>query len=177
MKKSSNAYHFQKNYGPAVEHIKRHFPTGQTRGSIFTGTRFRTVQDVIDYAYEIVKGRYRGEEMVIQKRFDEFIGLEGIVDMNTLPDHTSYKREMREKRKGSSGRPQSYTTWVAYGTKRKPTKNLVIIAGSWPSNPSVHTFLTIYPGMLAPDFDDQQFWNRYAFTEEKNLKSRKRKRR
>ena len=162
-------YHFEKYYLPFMQHLKRHFASGKTLGSIFTGNRFRTPRDVVDYAFEQIKNRYHGERLILQKNLDEIIGLEGIVKIKDLLPTTSFKRDTREKKKDSAKRAKNYTVWVAYGIKRQPTHNLVIIAEPLPSNPNIHTFSSIYPGKYAPDFDDAKFWNEHAFINEKKL--------
>jgi hypothetical protein len=167
-------FNFTKYHPAFMEHIKRHFAKGGTVGSIFTGNRFRTPRDVVDYAYEIVISTYRGDLRTYQRRFDEVIGLEGIIAIKDLPAHTAFKRETRERKRETiiKRRSTSYSVWIAYGIKRKPTKNIVIIAGPLPQNPSIHTFLSIYPGMYAPDFEDVEFWQKYAFINERKLHKR-----
>lgn len=157
-------FHFQKYYGPFMEHIKRHFPGSKIAGSVFQG-KFRKPRDVIDFAYDYIANQYNGQRLVRIARFSEVIGLDGIIDLREIPEGVAVKRETRTK-KERGGRPQNYTVLVAYGLKKVPTNQMVIVAEPV-SGKRIHAFSTIYPGSYAPDFSDTKFWREHAFVKER----------
>lgn len=164
--------YFKKYHAPFIRHLKRHFKGSDILGSKFTGARFPTIKEVIDYAYAEIAPLYdSGKKLVIERTFPQIIGLEGIIALSDLPSQTQIYKESREKEFDSFlGRQEEYEVNVVYGIQRKTTNNLVIVAGPIPaSDPVVHTFLSIYPGRYAPDFDDSKFWNEHAFINEKRL--------
>lgn len=155
---------FLKYHPPFMEHLKRHFPKSGIVGSVFTG-RFRTPRQVVDYALSAIEPIYRGERLVHIVRFGEDIGLDAIIPLNGIPEGKTISREGRTV-KLDAGRPASYTVQVVYGIKRRPTRQMVIIAGPLLDKPKYHGFISIYPGVHAPDFSNKTFWRRYAFIKE-----------
>ncbi len=157
-------YHIERNYQPFIEHLKNnHFPGRKAVGSVFDTKVFREPKDVIDYAYNQVKHRYRGRRMIFSINCRKIIGLESLISLDEIPAGTTIRKEMRGEKK-SSKRSPGYTVWKVYGIKKRPTNKMVIILEPVPERGNLHRFSSIYPGRYAPDFDDKEFWSRHAFT-------------
>ncbi|MEK6888655.1 MAG: hypothetical protein AABW80_00950 [Nanoarchaeota archaeon] len=157
-------YHFVKYYPEFMKHIKRHFPGSGITGSVFTG-RFRNPRQVIDFAYDAISSLYEGRQLIKIAKLDEIIGLSAVVPLLSIPKHVTVRRETRIKKR-DAGRSPSYTVLVAYGMKRIPTRQMVIIAEPLPER-KIHTFSTIHPGTYAPDFTDTDFWKNHVFINER----------
>jgi hypothetical protein len=150
-----------------MQHLKRHLPESRTVGSQFTSPDLITARQVVDFAYEKIKYRYRGERMVLTVDCGRVIGLDAVIALEDIPLGTTVRKETRIKREQGSSRKPSYTVLVAYGLRRRHTTKMVIVAEPIAGARNLHTFSSIYPGNYAPDFDDAEFWNTHAFIREK----------
>ncbi|MEK6893642.1 MAG: hypothetical protein AABX07_05580 [Nanoarchaeota archaeon] len=160
-------YNIERNYQLFIEHLRsNHFPGGEAAGSVFDTKVFRGPKDVIEYAYNKVKYRYRGERMIFSVNCGRTIGLESLTSLDEIPAGTTIRKEIRGEKKGSKRSP-GYTVWKAYGLKMRPTSKMVIILEPVPEKENLHRFSSIYPGRYAPDFDDKEFWSGHAFIVEK----------
>ncbi len=140
------------------EHLKeRHFGESAV-GSVFYKEAFSSPEELIEFALGKI-GDYSGELLVREVKMPYPIGLDAVVSLDELPEGVEVKKEIRDE----------VSVNVVYNVKRKPTNQIVIIAGPLDDlgKPGKHGFRTIFPGEYCPDFTDEKFWKKHAFAMEK----------
>lgn len=162
-----NGYNFDIYRGDVVKHIERHFVGSKVPGSLFLPKVFRNAREVIDFAYNQIND-YEGRKIVREFDCERIIGLDGLILLKDVPIHAKVKRDKRESGKkhiAYLGRPNNYTINKVVGIELIPTSFLTIIVGPLDKREEVHGFISIYPGRLAPNFSDKNFWGKHALIE------------
>lgn len=151
---SIGEYDFIKYSQKFIHHLAKHFPENETIGSEFT--YFENPVHAIDTAFDIlVEDGYEGERKIIEYEFPYKIGLEGIISLEELPRDTEVMKKIED---------EEYEVNVVTGIPKKPTNNMVIVAG--PLDETHHGFYSICPGKYYPQiYEDPDFWEIHAFIE------------
>ncbi|MBM3234460.1 hypothetical protein FJZ19_05195 [Candidatus Pacearchaeota archaeon] len=136
-----------------IGHLNRHIKGSGTVGSTFIGEL--QARDIVDYAYEKIKDKYRGQQIVLEVEAPFPIGLEGVIMLSKVPKHIEIGRVKRDG---------IHEVNIVRGIPKRKTRYLVIVAGPLkPEEEGKHGFLSIYPGRSCPPLEDTGFWKNWAF--------------
>lgn len=157
---------FMKN----ADHIKRHLYNGDAKGSKFSiGI---SMGDVHDYVIRALTGAMfnvnmslhvdampynNGAGVKLAMRMQHAIGTAGVVHKNALPEGTSVRLE----RRGQS--PEDQHRVLVADVAPRQTDQLIVDLRRDNENGSRWYVHSTYPGILAPGFDDEQFWSQHVF--------------